>query len=104
MDIDIINHNLSGKKIKNLSETIIKKKEQKELKQACQGFEAIFLRTMLKSMRATLPKDNIFGQNHGMDIYKSMYDQHLADKISKGNNSVGIGNFLYKHLEKSLNK
>ena len=104
MDIDIINHNLAGKKIKSLSETMMKKREQRELKEACQGFEAIFLRTMLKSMRATLPRDNIFGQSHGMDIYKSMYDQHLADEIAKGDNSVGIGKFLYKHLEKSLDK
>ncbi len=69
-----------------------------ELKEACQGFEAIFIQSMIKSMRSTLPGDDFFGGGQGMDIYTSMHDQYLAEKISRGENGTGIGEYLYREL------
>ena len=79
-----------------------KDKEEKELKDACQGFEAIFLQSMMKSMRSTLPGDELFKGNNGMEIYTSMHDQYLTEKISKEGNASGIGEFLYRQLQDSL--
>jgi flagellar protein FlgJ len=78
------------------------KKDEKALKEACQGFEEVFLNTMMKSMRATIPEDPVFGKSQGMDIYTSMHDQYLAEKISKGENSTGVGEYLYRQLQDSL--
>ena len=39
-------------------------KDEKALKEACQGFEEIFLNTMLKTMRSTVPQDGIMGKSH----------------------------------------
>lgn len=78
------------------------KKDAKALKEACQGFEEVFLNTMLKSMRETIPEDPLLGKSQGMDIYTSMHDQYLAEKISKGENSTGIGAYLYRQLQDSL--
>lgn len=77
-------------------------KDAKALKEACQGFEAIFINTMLKSMRSTIPQEDIFGKSQGMDIYTSMHDQYLAEKISREENSTGIGEYLYRQLQESL--
>ncbi|MBF0468293.1 MAG: rod-binding protein [Desulfamplus sp.] len=79
-----------------------KQKDDKALKEACQGFEAIFLNTMLKSMRSTIPDDPLLGKSQGMDIYTSMHDQYLAEKISRGENSTGIGEYLYRQLQDAL--
>ncbi|MBF0259441.1 MAG: rod-binding protein [Desulfamplus sp.] len=79
-----------------------KQKDEKALKEACQGFEAIFLNTLLKSMRSTIPEESLFGKSQGMDIYTSMHDQYLAEKISKGENSTGIGEYLYKQLQDAI--
>jgi len=78
------------------------KKDDKALKEACQGFEAVFLNTMMKSMRSTIPEDGLLGKSQGMDIYTSMHDQYLSEKISRGENSTGIGEYLYRQLQKSL--
>ena len=72
MDIDLVNQNLAKAnldKIKKQSSDIEHDMlKEKELKEACAGFEAIFLNTMIKSMRKSLPGDGIFKESHGMGI------------------------------------
>ncbi|MCD4720737.1 MAG: rod-binding protein [Desulfobacula sp.] len=106
MDIDLINQNLAKanlskikKQTSDFDRNILKKKE---LKEACAGFEAIFLHTMIKSMRKSLPGDKFLNDSHGMDIYKSMYDQYLAEELSKSRTSIGVKEFLYHQLKESL--
>ncbi|SLM29226.1 hypothetical protein MTBBW1_1730024 [Desulfamplus magnetovallimortis] len=84
------------------SEDSATEKEKKELKEACQGFEAIFLQSMMKSMRATLPGNSLFPDSQGMDIYTSLHDQYLTENLSKSGNATGIGEFLYRQLQDSL--
>ncbi|OQY13185.1 MAG: hypothetical protein B6I31_01680 [Desulfobacteraceae bacterium 4572_19] len=79
-------------------------KEAEKLKDSCNGFEAIFVNQMLKSMRSTLSGEGLLDGGTGMDIYKSMYDQHLADNIANSDNGIGIGDMLYRQLSKSLPK
>ncbi len=75
-------------------------KEDQALKKACKDFEGILLSYMLKSMRKTLTGDSIFGDSLGKDIYQSMFDEHLTQEISSGENNVGLGDVLYKQLKK----
>lgn len=73
--------------------------ENKELRQACQGFEAIFLNSLMKSMRTSLPGNGLFKESHGMGIYKSMYDRYLTEDIAKNSPGTGIGEYLYRQLQ-----
>jgi len=106
MDIDIVNQNLSiatlGKIKSKTSHSEQNPLKEKELKKACAGFEAIFLNTMIKSMRESLPGDALFNESNGTNIYKSMYDQYLAEELSNSTTSVGIKEFLYEQLKESL--
>ena len=104
MDIDIINQNLAQTNIGKIKREGTKigddTQKEKELKEACAGFESIFLHSMIKSMRSTLPGNSLFNDSHGMDMYKSMHDQYLADELSKSQTSIGVKEFLYKNLKK----
>ncbi len=106
MDIDIINKNLAAVKLSKIKkqdkDPHEKALKEKELKKACEGFEAIILNTMLKSMRESLPGDALFGESNSSNIYKSMYDQYLSEETSKKHESVGIKEFLYRQLKESL--
>jgi flagellar protein FlgJ len=102
MDIDLVNQHLAhanSGKIKKQTSDLTK---EKDLKDACAGFEAIFLNTMIKSMRKSLPWDALLDGSHGMDIYKSMYDQHLAEELSRSKTSTGLKAFLYQQLKDSI--
>ena len=102
MDISIINQNIASTSIDGLRNTS-KLTENKELKEACQGFEAIFLKSMLKNMRSSLPGEALFEtDNHGMDIYKSMHDEYLAESLSKQGQGIGLGEFLYNELRDKI--
>ncbi len=102
MDIDLVNQNLAKANLSNIKKQTSDFTKEKELKEACAGFEAIFLNTMIKSMRKSLPGDALLDGSHGMDIYKSMYDQYLAEELSKSKTSIGVKEFLYQQLKESL--
>ena len=106
MDINIVNQNLAAAKLskikkqgKDPAEKVLK---EKELKKACEGFEAIIVNTMIKSMRESLPGDALFKESNGSNIYKSMYDQYLSEELSRKHQSIGLKEFLYQQLKKSL--
>ncbi len=101
MDPDTVNQHLAvadADKLKQARGSLQKEK----LKEACQGFEEILLKNMLKSMRSTVPENSLFGGGNSMDIYRSMHTEYLAEKISKGENSVGIKEYLYQELKDKI--
>jgi len=72
-------------------------KQEQELKEACKGFEGMFLGIMYKQMRATVPKNELFGESNGQRIFQDMYDQKLMDNIADGG-GIGLADMLYKQL------
>lgn len=66
-------------------------------------FEAIFVRSMVQSLRqsATLGGDGgMFGSGPGADTYADWFDQNLADRLSK-NGGIGIKEALMNEFERS---
>jgi len=88
---------------KNLSQSIQneQQKKQAELKKAAKQFESLFLNYMLKSMRETVPKDGLFKEGIADDIYTSMFDSYLSEKVSS-HQSMGLANMIYKQLSGRL--
>jgi flagellar protein FlgJ len=76
-----------------------KDQQDKELKEACKGFEAMFLNMMYKQMRATVPTDTLFGESNAKKIYQEMHDEKLMDSIADGG-GVGLADMLYKQLSR----
>ena len=76
-----------------------KNQQDKELKEACKGFEAMFLNMMYKQMRATVPTDDLFGESNAKKVYQEMHDEKLMDSIAQGG-GVGLADMLYKQLSK----
>ncbi len=75
--------------------------EEGKLKEACQGFEEIFVNMMLKEMRKGIPKAGLFPDSLQKDIYTSLFDQQIAKEISKGK-GMGISDMLYENLSERL--
>jgi len=99
--MDAIDQAMSSARVSQVKGNQAGNKDKQKLKEACEGFEAIFLSSMMKSMRQTLPGDSLFGESQGLEIYKSMYDQHLADKLAASGRGVGIADFFYRELKDS---
>ncbi len=71
--------------------------ESKRLREACQGFEAMFLDIVFKSMRNTVPENTLFGESNGEKIWHSMLDTELMQNVAKSG-GVGIADMMYDNL------
>ena len=70
----------------------------KKLKEACKQFESVFTYEMLKTMRNSVEKCDLFSGGQAEEIYQSMLDQELSKNMAgRGKNS--IANQLYQQLK-----
>jgi soluble lytic murein transglycosylase-like protein len=72
-------------------------KSRARLEKAVQEFESLFVGYLLKTMRSSIPKSDLFGESFGGDILESMFDLEMAKHISR-NSSLGLGEMLYKQI------
>ena len=84
-DIYIPDHNKSDQK-------------DKALKKACQEFESIFTYQLLKSMRRTIEKCDLFHGGQGEEIYESLLDQELTKNVA-GVGFNSLANLLYQQFK-----
>lgn len=74
--------------------------KEKQLREACQGFESIFLQKMWEQMRNNVPKEGYL-HSREEEIYQSMFDTELAKKMSSAG-GIGLADMLYEQLNQKL--
>ena len=72
-------------------------KKEQELRDACKGFEAMFLNIMYKEMRNTVPENSLFGDSNADKILQDMRDTEMVNQMAKAG-GVGLADVLYKQL------
>jgi murein DD-endopeptidase MepM/ murein hydrolase activator NlpD len=77
--------------------------EQKdlELKKACREFESIFTHHLLKAMRKTIDKCDLFHGGYGEEVYESLLDVEIAKKVS-GLGPNSLADLLYQQLKTNV--
>ncbi len=78
------------------------KDSDKKLREACEGFESIFLQKMWEQMRKNVKKE---GYLHSKDeeAYQSMFDVELAKKMTSAG-GIGLADMLQQQLSQKLSK
>ena len=79
----------------------ISRSEEDRLKEACQGFEAIFIHQMLKSMRQATMDGGLIKKSNAEKIFTDMLDQEMAEMQSKSSRN-GISDLLFEQLKTTL--
>ena len=67
------------------------------LREVAGQFEALFIETMLKNMRAASLGDPLLGDSNQQEMYESMLDQQLALEMSSGK-GIGLAEMLVRQL------
>lgn len=67
------------------------------LREVAGQFEALFLQTMLKSMREASLGDPIFGNSDQQEMYQGMLDQQMALEMASGK-GIGFADMLVRQL------
>lgn len=66
-------------------------------KTAVQEFERYFLYTLLREMRETVPRNDLFGDSQSRRVYEDMLDDHLAGQMAQSG-QFGIGKMIETQL------
>jgi flagellar protein FlgJ len=69
------------------------------LQETAQQFEAMFLQMVMKSMRATVTKSDLFN-SQSMETYEAMYDRELATVMAR-RGGIGLSQVLTQQLDPS---
>jgi flagellar protein FlgJ len=71
------------------------------LEKACNEFEALLLQQMLESMRKTVGKDGMLGDDHAGQIVQDMFDDQLARGVAaKG--GIGLAALIFDRMKTNL--
>ncbi len=68
-----------------------------KMRRAAQDFEALFIHKLLKSMRATVPKND--KDKFGMETMREVTDEHLASFLAR-QGGIGLADVLLRSLER----
>lgn len=75
--------------------------KKSKLYEQCQDFESIFVKMMLKQMRASVDKsDSLLSGGWAEDIYQDMLDDEYSKSMAK-NAGFGLADQLYRQLAKA---
>lgn len=66
-------------------------------KTAVKEFERYFLYTLLREMRETVPRNDLFGDSQSRRVYEDMLDDHLAGQMAQSG-QFGIGEMIESQL------
>jgi flagellar protein FlgJ len=69
------------------------------VRQVAQQFESLFARMMIKSMRAAIGRDPIFGSDQAQ-TYQNMFDDQLSVELTKGK-GLGLADMLVRQLRQA---
>ncbi len=72
-------------------------RELGQMKESCKDFEAIFIKMMLDSMKATVPERSLFGKNQGEEYFEDMLYDEYAKSISR-TDTFGISDAMYRQM------
>ena len=75
-------------------------KRNKDIRDASVQMEALMLKIMYGEMWKTVPKDELFGDDNAMDIYRDMYHDELTKQWAK-DGGIGLADFIYQQLTRS---
>ena len=77
------------------------KDESTKLREACQGFEAIFVQKIWEQMRKNARLGNTWMHSREEEMYQAMYDQEFARKMAEAG-GIGLADMLYEQLSRRL--
>ena len=74
--------------------------EREALKESAREFEAVFLNTLMKAMRQTIPVNELFNGGGATKFYRQMHDAEIATSLATGQAGMGIADMIVRQLSR----
>jgi flagellar protein FlgJ len=66
------------------------------LREAAREFEALFVRTLLRAMRNTIPEAGIIDDQGEIKYYRQLFDEELADTAAGAGGGLGVAQMIVR--------
>ena len=70
------------------------------LEKSAREFEGVFLNTLLKAMRQTVPVNDLFNGGGATKFYRQMHDAEIAKSLATGHAGMGIADMIVRQLSR----
>lgn len=70
------------------------------LEKSAKEFEGVFLNTLLKAMRQTVPENDLFNGGGATKFYRQMHDAEIAKTLATGHSGMGIADMIVRQLSR----
>lgn len=85
-------------RVRRLGEKAASPENREALARSAREFEAVFMNTLLKAMRKTVPDDKLFNGGGSTKFYREMHDAELARAMSSGRSGMGIADLIIQQF------
>jgi soluble lytic murein transglycosylase-like protein len=72
------------------------------LEKSAKEFEAVFMNTLMKAMRKTVPDNKLFNSGGATKFYRQMHDAEMAKALATGNSGMGIADMIVRQFEQNV--
>lgn len=69
---------------------------------AAREFEGVFLNTLMKAMRKTVPDNKLFNSSGPTKFYQQMHDTEIAKALATGHSGMGVADLIIKQFEATV--
>jgi Rod binding domain-containing protein len=85
---------------RNLDEAAHSVGDREALEKSAKEFEGVFLNTLLKAMRQTVPVNDLFNGGGATKFYRQMHDAEIAKTLATGHSGMGIADMIVRQLSR----
>ncbi len=89
-------------KLRQLAGSTGDKSDLEGLKKAATEFEAVFLNSLMKAMRRTVPDNKLFNSTGPTKFYQQMQDAEMAKAMASGHNQMGIAAMIVRQFKDTV--
>jgi Rod binding domain-containing protein len=101
--LDQASSSAQSERLRQLAQHEAGSQESREgLEKAAKQFEGVFLNTLLKAMRKTVPENELFNSGGPTKFYQQMYDSEVAKALAGQNGGMGIADLIVNQFENTL--
>ena len=72
------------------------------LEKTAKDFEAVFMNTLMKAMRKTVPEDKMFNGGGATKFYRQMHDAEMAKSMATGKSGLGIADLIIQQFSQNV--
>ncbi len=89
-------------RLRQLAEAAPDRENLEGLEESAREFEAVFMNTLMKAMRKTVPENELFNSGGATKFYRQMHDAEMAKALAGSGSGMGIADMIIQQFARNV--